>query len=245
MNHKLPSQICGGPEASDLLSSALEDEQAVKMLENLPEHIKVILKEEQAETFDQTRVHQEEVENEARKLPTACKESYERLISLAQGQRVLVKQAQLVAIEILGCVHTPRAYAALMEGLLSEAPEIIHSAETAFYGADPSAMVYLEKFFTNRQAAIRIRAIRATLQLLAFWNRQDSDTADTIHALLEPSLPTLLSDPDNRARALALSLLPIKRPRTLTYLRELGESEPENSLVGAEARRLLNRTTHV
>jgi hypothetical protein len=59
--------------------------------------------------------------------------------------------------------------------------------------------------------------------------------------LLEPSIEQLLADPDLTTRALALSLLPLKKPHTLTYLRKIGESEPEDSPVKHEAHRLLKR----
>lgn len=228
-----------GPTTDDML--AYYDRSMERLDDDMDDDLREMFEEEREDVIDEKRVHQEEVEEEARKLPAEQAEGFDALCALAQGERVIVPQARLVAIEVLGCVQSPRAYAIALQTLTSDDPDVAHSGEVAFYGADPSAIVYLERLFASGKAAFRSHAVRAAAQLLAFWNSRDPERCETARALLEPSLDKLLSDPDLDTRAHALSLLPPRQPRTLAYLRRLSESEPEGSPVRAEAVRLLGR----
>lgn len=228
-----------GPNTEELMNASVGFGRSARSEGDLPDDLQQILDDERADLLDVKMMHQEEVESEARQLPKDQEKGYACLCALATDEHPLVPQARIVALEVLGCVRSPRAYAIALSTLLSDDPQVERAAETAFYGADPSAVIYLEQLFANGKAAIRRNAIRAACQLIAFWNDRDSARSETIHLLLEPSVDKLLSDPDTEIRALSLSLLPLSQPRTLAYLRSLRTSEPESSPVKQEADRLL------
>lgn len=144
----------------------------------------------------------------------------EGLFEIASGSRILYDKARYVAIEMLGCMRTPRAYATLMTLLQHSSKAVARAAETGFYGADSKAVLYLEKFFVGPTSWVRRRAIRATRSMLDYLLTFSEEEADVAYALLERDIDGLFDIDDTNTFAATISLLQAEDPDDLEILQE-------------------------
>ncbi len=135
-------------------------------------------------------------------------ESVELIFRLASGENIMCESARSVAIQMLGAMRTPRAYAMLMTLLQHRDRAVYSAAISGFYGADSKAILYLERFFAAEFPWQRIRAMRATRNLLNFLAVTDVEEHAVAQALLEQDIDALLDTDDTCTFAEAITLLP-------------------------------------
>lgn len=164
--------------------------------------------------------HHQLVEEKVAELAAQNDEATESVFALAEGKNVLRHHARITAIEMLGSMRTPRAYATLMTLLQNPDKSVARAAEAGFFGADSKAVLFLEKFFVAPAAWQRARAIRATRCLLDYLEIFDADEANLARALLEPDIDGLLDTTDTCTFADAISLLPAESRADIDILEE-------------------------
>ena len=145
--------------------------------------------------------------------------SAEALYAIAHGRGVYYENARVVALEMLGSMRTPRAYATLMDMLQHKSKHLATAAATGFFGADSKAVLYLEQFFTGSRSWIRKRAIYATRKLLDYLEMFDEGEAAVAYALLEPDVEGLFGTYDTCTFAATIELLPCYGPEDEEILR--------------------------
>ena len=154
-------------------------------------------------------------------------EPVEALYALALGQNAHYDIGRLVAIEMLGSLRTPRAYATLMALLQHQNKFIAQAAITGFYGADSSSVLYLEKFFVAKRSWLRYRAINATRNMLYYLVAFDSQDADVAYSLLQDDIVGLLNTGDTSTFASTITLLPARDDQDVRLLEEyFADSRP-------------------
>ncbi len=144
----------------------------------------------------------------------------EIIFELASGEGVLYKPVRRVAIEMLGPMRTPKAYASLMQLIQHKNKEVNQAAIASFYGADSKAILYLEKFFTAKHPWQRIRAIRAARCLLDYLAVFDKSDADVAQALLNQNIDVLFNTDDTCTFAATISLLPCEESQDVDVIEE-------------------------
>ena len=149
----------------------------------------------------------------------------ENVYALASGQDVRYPQARIVALEMLGLMRTPRAYATLMNGLQHRSKSVAQAAVNGFFGADSKAVLYLEKFFTGPRAWIRRRAIDGARTMLEYLEVFDQDEAAVARALLEPDIDGLFNSDDTGTFAATITLLPAEERADLDVLEQYCEND--------------------
>ncbi len=145
-------------------------------------------------------------------------EPVEALYALALGHNVHYDIGRLVAIEMLGSLRTPRAYATLMGLLQHQNKYIAQAAIAGFYGADSSSVLYLEKFFVAKRSWLRNRAIAATRNMLYYLVAFDPQDADVAYSLLQDDIDALLNTDDVITFASTLTLLPAQDDQDIRIL---------------------------
>ncbi|MGI6220935.1 MAG: HEAT repeat domain-containing protein [Coriobacteriales bacterium] len=185
------------------------------------------INENRKKTLERWTKHHTLIEEKVAELAAQNDEAVEDIFSLAEGKKVLRHHARITAIEMLGSMRTPRAYATLMTLLQHTDKSVARAAEAGFFGADSKAILYLEKFFVAPAAWQRARAIRATRCLLDYLEIFDSNEANLAKALLEPDIDGLLDTPDTCTFAETITLLPAESREDIGILEEyLGNDRP-------------------
>lgn len=177
--------------------------------------------------------HHKAVEAKVVEMAQEGGDTLENLFSLAAGTNILYDKARTFAIESLGSMRTPRAYATLMNLLQHRSKKVAKAAIAGFYGADSKAVLYLEKFFAGATSWVRRRAIRATRSMLDYLLTFDEAEADVAYALLENDIDGLFDIDDTCTFAATISLLSADEPEDVEILE--GYCENERPLVKIEA----------
>ena len=170
--------------------------------------------------LDRWTKHHALVEERIADLAAQDDEAAEAVFALAEGKNVLRQHARITAIEMLGPMRTPRAYATLMTLLQHGDRRVARAAEASFFGADSKAILYLEQFFVAPASWQRARAIRATRHLLDFLEIFDTGEHTVARALLEPDIDGLLDTNSTGTFAEAIALLPTETQSDIDVLEE-------------------------
>lgn len=189
----------------------VDDEIPLSLNPNFPQEYREQAQEQmkmhQRAIRDRWLKHYATIEDQLANMVEEDGQALEDLYALVEGRNVYYKQGRLVAIELLGSMRTPRAYATLMTLLQHRDKKIADAATTSFYGSDSKAVIYLEKFFVSNRSWLRRRAIDSTRNMLYYLLAFDESDAAVAYALLENDIDGLFSTDDTNTFAATITLL--------------------------------------
>lgn len=169
------------------------------------------------------------------------------LIGLASapgaGDDQTAAETRIVAAELLGSTKAHRAYAVLVQLMLSGDRELRSAAAEGFKGASIEAVVHLEPLFGDPREWVRIEAVNAGINLMNSLDETDEHGASVARTMLHDEVFALAHHPSPVTRANSLELLAQYGQQSIAELEHLcGDTF---ALVRGEAVRALALTDAV